>query len=82
MTIARGFTVAAVFLAAVPLLGQPKPSGEVNTPPARDERHRDRLKVGDAAPDFTLPDPSGKKEVRLSSFKDRRPVVLIFGSLT
>jgi acetyl esterase/lipase len=56
--------------------------GEVNTPPARGERQRDTLKVGDPAPDFTLPDPAGKKKVTLSGFKGKKPVVLIFGSFT
>lgn len=40
------------------------------------------LKVGDAAPDFTLSDREGKKTVRLSAFQGKRPVVLIFGSYT
>jgi len=56
--------------------------GEINAPPAKGERHRDRLSVGDPAPDFTLSDPSGKKQVTLSSFSGKRPVVLIFGSFT
>lgn len=56
--------------------------GEVNTPPARGERHSDSLKVGDRAPDFTLSDPSGKQATTLSSFQGKKPVVLIFGSFT
>lgn len=55
---------------------------ERNTPPARGERKTATLKVGGAAPDFTLKDPSGKKEVTLSSFAGKQPVVLIFGSHT
>ena len=39
------------------------------------------LKVGDAAPDFTLKDVQGKQEVKLSGLKGK-PVVLIFGSCT
>ena len=39
------------------------------------------LKVGDAAPDFTVKDVRGKKAVKLSDLKGR-PVVLIFGSCT
>lgn len=37
--------------------------------------------LGQAAPDFKLKDAAGK-EVTLSSFKDRQPVVLVFGSYT
>ena len=39
------------------------------------------LRVGDAAPDFTLP-ARGGGDVALSSFRGKRPVVLIFGSYT
>lgn len=56
--------------------------GEINTPPARGERYQDRLKVGDFAPDFTLPDPSGKSQWTLSNYRGKKPVVLIFGSYT
>lgn len=56
--------------------------GEVITPAAKGERLKDRLKVGDAAPDFTLPLVTGKGEVKLSSFQGKRPVVLIFASYT
>lgn len=56
--------------------------GEVITPAAKGERHQDTLAVGDMAPDFTLPDLSGKKEVTLSSFRGQRPVVLILASYT
>ena len=56
--------------------------GEVITPPARGERHEDKLKEGDPAPDFSLPLADGKQEVKLSSFRGKKPVVLIFGSYT
>ena len=39
-------------------------------------------KVGDLAPDFELQDPSGASAVRLSDFRGKRPVALIFGSYT
>lgn len=35
------------------------------------------LTVGEAAPDFTLPDATGAA-VSLASFRDQRPVVLVF----
>ena len=37
---------------------------------------RDVVKVGEAAPDFTLPDAAGAA-VTLASFRDQRPVVLV-----
>jgi thiol-disulfide isomerase/thioredoxin len=40
------------------------------------------LKVGDIAPDFTLNTKEGNHEVKLSSFRGQRPVVLVFGSYT
>jgi len=40
------------------------------------------LAVGDLAPDFELPTADGGRRVRLSEFRDQRPVVLIFGSYT
>ncbi len=40
------------------------------------------LAVGDPAPDFLLPTSDKKSRVQLSSFRGRKPVVLIFGSYT
>jgi hypothetical protein len=57
-------------------------TGEIITPAAKGERKNTKLKVGDPAPDFTLPLLKAKKDVQLSSFKDKKPVVLIFGSYT
>ena len=39
----------------------------------------DLPKVGELAPDFELRSPDGLKTVRLSSFRGKKPVVLIFG---
>jgi hypothetical protein len=39
-------------------------------------------KVGDLAPDFELKDPEGVTQVRLSDFRGKRPVALVFGSYT
>jgi peroxiredoxin len=40
------------------------------------------LRVGDPAPDFTLPTLDRKETVTLSSLRGERPVVLVFGSYT
>lgn len=40
------------------------------------------LRVGDEAPDFTLPTADRKAEMHLASFRGRSPVVLVFGSYT
>jgi cytochrome oxidase Cu insertion factor (SCO1/SenC/PrrC family) len=45
------------------------------------QRREGELKVGDAAPDFTIKDLEGKKTVKLSDLKGK-PVVLVFGSCT
>jgi hypothetical protein len=39
-------------------------------------------KVGNMAPDFACADPSGQHEVRLSGFRGKKPVALVFGSFT
>lgn len=39
-------------------------------------------KRGDVAPNFELPDINGQHSVRLSDFRRKSPVVLIFGSFT
>lgn len=40
------------------------------------------LDVGSIAPDFSLPRRDGTGVVKLSSFRGKRPVALIFGSYT
>jgi hypothetical protein len=40
------------------------------------------LRVGEAAPDFTLETLDGTRRVRLSERRGERPVVLVFGSYT
>jgi hypothetical protein len=40
------------------------------------------LRVGDAAPDFQLETADHGLRVQLSSFRGRKPVVLVFGSYT
>jgi hypothetical protein len=43
---------------------------------------RGRIRVGEMAPDFSLPSVDRSRVVRLSSFRGDRPVVLVFGSYT
>ncbi len=38
--------------------------------------------LGDRAPDFTLTTQDGKRTVSFSDYRDKKPVVLIFGSFT
>lgn len=61
---------------------QPRGRGETNAPPARGERINEILRVRDVAPDFTLSEPKRKNQTQLSSFRGKKPVVLIFGSYT
>ena len=39
-------------------------------------------KPGDTAPDFELFDINGENPVRLSEYRGRKPVALVFGSFT
>ncbi|MBM3458714.1 MAG: hypothetical protein FJX77_09310 [Armatimonadetes bacterium] len=41
-----------------------------------------RLQVGDVAPGFTLTDLNGANPTRLADFQGKKPVVLVFGSIT
>ena len=41
-----------------------------------------RLQVGEPAPDFELSMVDGAGSVRLSSYRGKQPVVLVFGSYT
>jgi hypothetical protein len=55
-----------ILFTAIPAIGQASPA----PPPMT-------LKVGDTAPDFTLPDTAGNK-VKLSDFRGKNNVVLAF----
>ncbi len=76
----RKIAVLLLLLAvvAVPALGQapgtPAPAKPAATPPVAPKTH---LKVGEAAPDFTLTDTEGK-QVSLHDFKGSKNVVLAF----
>jgi hypothetical protein len=43
---------------------------------------RQAPKAGELAPDFSLSDATGKMNVRLSDFRGKKPVALVFGSYT
>lgn len=49
---------------------------------SRPSKKVDGPAVGQDAPDFALKALHGGKTVRLSSFRGKKPVVLIFGSYT
>jgi hypothetical protein len=66
--------LAVLGVIAVQWLPQPQVVEET-----QDDGH---LQVGDLAPDFQLPTLDGKSTVTLSSFRGRKPVVLLFGSYT
>ena len=50
--------------------------------PVQRKLNRQAPKVGDLAPEFTLPDSSGTETVTLSQFRGVKPVALVFGSYT
>ena len=56
------------------------PNSKAEAPPASERQGK--LKPGDVAPDFNLNMLHSQKTVRLSSFKNKRPVALVFGSYT
>ena len=66
------FGVAAVACAQVPRVVTPTQMGD----------RTGTLKVGDVAPDFDLKVMHKESHVVLSSFRNKRPVALVFGSYT
>jgi len=80
-----GVVVLAVISVAAPAADQRGRAGV--TAPAKQAAQPQRpapgaLKVGDLAPDFTLEPRGGGPAVTLSSFRNRQPVALVFGSYT
>jgi cytochrome oxidase Cu insertion factor (SCO1/SenC/PrrC family) len=75
MQIWKGIVLAVVL--AVVLAGGPVAVSAQEGPRAR----AGDLKVGDAAPDFTVSDLNDKTTVKLSALRGK-PVVLVFGSCT
>ena len=58
------------------------PSGQQATTGGGGARAMSGAPEGEMAPDFTLYPPQGGEPVTLSAFRDKKPVVLIFGSYT
>jgi hypothetical protein len=85
---AGALLIVALFFVHPPsaLTTSPPPSGALYSPsmrpgyPGYGGWPRGNLTVGQPAYDFTLTEISDGREVRLSGFRDRKPVVLIFGS--
>ena len=48
----------------------------------REEKYTRRFRPGDSAPDFSLPSLEDERPVRLSDFRHRKPVLLIFSSFS
>ena len=63
----------AIPLAYSPARSQPEPRDGTNLAPTDLER----VKVGQAAPDFTLEDTDGTN-ITLSEYRDKKNVVLVF----
>ena len=73
-----GLCMVALLASGLALAQQAPPAaGQAAKPPAPPKTH---LKVGDAAPDFTLPGTDGKT-YKLSDFKGKKTVVLAFYAL-
>lgn len=74
---AAAAAAVVVILVALPAVSQsPNRSG---TTPGRSNKSP---QVGEPAPDFNLRTKDGKMQVQLSSFRGKRPVVIILGSYT
>jgi hypothetical protein len=76
--------VAGASTYALDLAKRCRPGPELPDVPLREKMSRtvsrdERLEAGSEAPDFTLSDAAGHR-VRLSSFRGKRPVVLVLGS--
>jgi hypothetical protein len=94
----KGYVTRDDLREALPTVPPPRRDDEPTAPPSDDEPTAAILitglltgelgspfpgpRLGMTAPDFTLPLQNGKGEITLSQFRDKKPVVLIFGSFT
>ena len=73
----RIWQVAVVVLSAFITIQAQQPTQTPATRPATPQPPKTHLKVGQSAPDFTLPDTGGQR-IKLSDFKGKKNVVLAF----
>lgn len=78
----RGLATGLCFYLLCSAVLAEQKDGESRRPGRESARREGTLKAGDAAPDFTLATLDGKQKVKLSGFRGKRPVALIFGSYT
>lgn len=71
------FVLIAIAAMSAAALAQAVPTPTATPTPAPTPVPYDKLKVGDMAPDFTLPDLAGKP-VKLSELRGKSNVVLAF----
>jgi len=77
----RTFFAVAILTAAA-AAGQPPLPAKAKQVMAEMGHGEGTLRVGDLAPDFELKRVKAGKSVRLSAFRGKRPVALLFGSFT
>lgn len=77
----RVLALIVTCLAAATAVGQSRGPDRIRQR-AGDLRREGTLRPGDPAPDFDLPRLGAASRVRLSAFKDKTPVALVFGSYT
>ena len=76
-------TPFAVFVLAAAMLPAQPQEQEANKAWAKEMGRGDgSLQPGDLAPDFKLRKAKSKESVRLSKFRGKKPVALVFGSYT
>ena len=82
-TVVPARVLALVVLLAAALIAPADAQGRRGRRAQQPQRPRDNaLRAGDPAPDFDLKEQKSDARVQLSSFKDRMPVALVFGSYT
>jgi hypothetical protein len=73
---------AAAILTAATAAAQPVLPAKAKQVMAEMGHGEGTLRVGDVAPDFELKRAKAGESVRLSAFRGKKPVALVFGSFT